>query len=357
MPKWNTISVSGYHIREAGSTALQELAFTLRDGLEYVQWGVDAGLDVDAFVPQISFFFNAHSDFFEEIAKYRAARQVVGRGDARPLRRQERAIVEAALPQPDRRRLAHRPAAVQQRRPHGAAGALGGARRHQLAAHQLARRGARAADRPKPRRSPCARSRSSRSESGVTNVVDPLGGSYFVEKLTKDMEDGALAYFEQIDRMGGMVEAIERGFPQKEIAESSYRFQQAVERREKIIVGVNDFVQEDEPPIQILYIDESAAEKQLAKLEQLKKTRNNGDVDAALDALRTAARGHRQPDAADPRRGARVRDGRRNVRRAARGVGRVRGSADHLVKGYAEGKRSKAEVRKLKAEGQRKIDG
>src|SRR5207237_9047623 len=128
-------------------------------------------------------------------------------------------------------------------------------------------------------------------ESGVANVIDPLGGSYFVEKLTKEMEDGALAYFDQIDRMGGMVEAIERGFPQKEIAESAYRFQQAVERKEKIIVGVNDFVQTDEPPIEILYIDESASEKQLVKLERLKKRRNADDVIRSLDRLRAAARG------------------------------------------------------------------
>jgi methylmalonyl-CoA mutase N-terminal domain/subunit len=126
-------------------------------------------------------------------------------------------------------------------------------------------------------------------ESGVANTVDPLGGSYFVEKLTKDIEDDALAYFDQIDRMGGMVEAIERGFPQKEIAESAYRFQQSVERREKIIVGVNDFVQEDEPPIEILYIDDSAAETQLAKLERSKKTRDAGAVTRSLDALRAAA--------------------------------------------------------------------
>jgi methylmalonyl-CoA mutase N-terminal domain/subunit len=127
-------------------------------------------------------------------------------------------------------------------------------------------------------------------ESGVANVVDPLGGSYFVEKLTRELEEGALAYFEQIDKMGGMVEAIERGFPQKEIAESSYRFQQAVERREKIIVGVNDFVQADEPPLEILYIDETASEKQVAKLERLRHDRDDGAVQRALDALRGAAR-------------------------------------------------------------------
>ena len=126
-------------------------------------------------------------------------------------------------------------------------------------------------------------------ESGVADVVDPLGGSYFVEKLTREMEEGALAYFDQIDRMGGMVEAIERGFPQKELAESAYRFQQAVERKEKIIVGVNDFVQEDDPPIEILYIDDTASETQLAKLETLRRTRDNGRVRQTLDRLRAAA--------------------------------------------------------------------
>ena len=146
VPKWNTISVSGYHIREAGSTSLQELAFTLRDGLEYVQYGVDAGLTVDEFVPRISFFFNSHSDFFEEIAKFRAARKLWAEAMRDALRRPEPALVAAALPHPDGRRVADRAAALQQRRAHGAAGAGGGARRHQLAAHQLARRGAVAAD-------------------------------------------------------------------------------------------------------------------------------------------------------------------------------------------------------------------
>ena len=139
VPKWNTISVSGYHIREAGSTSLQELAFTLRDGLEYVQYGVDAGLDVDDFVPRLSFFFNSHSDFFEEIAKYRAARKLWAEAMQTSVRREEPALLAAALPHPDRRRVADRAAAVQQRRAHGAAGAGGGARRHQFAAHQLAR--------------------------------------------------------------------------------------------------------------------------------------------------------------------------------------------------------------------------
>ena len=239
VPKWNTISVSGYHIREAGATAVQELAFTLRDGLEYVQWGVDAGLDVDAFVPQISFFFNAHSDFFEEIAKYRAARKIWAEAMRDRFRRQERAVVEAALPQPDRRRLAHRAAALQQRRAHRAAGAVGGARRHQLAAHQLARRGAGAADR---------RSR----DAGAADAADHRARERRRQRrrsarrivLRREADQGhggrrARLLRGRSTRMGGMVEAIERGFPQQEIAESSYRFQQAFERKEKIMVGVN----------------------------------------------------------------------------------------------------------------------
>jgi methylmalonyl-CoA mutase N-terminal domain/subunit len=288
-PKWNTISVSGYHIREAGATALQELAFTLRDGLEYVQWGVDAGLDVDRFVPQISFFFNAHSDFFEEIAKYRAARSLWAhamrnRFGARSERswklrfHSQTAGVSLTAQQPYNNVVRTALQAL--------SAVLGGTNSlHTNSLDEaLALPTAEAATLALRTQQIIAH------ESGVANVVDPLGGSYFVEKLTRDMEDGALAYFEQIDKMGGMVEAIERGFPQKEIAESAYRFQQAVERREKIIVGVNDFVQPDEPPIEILYIDESAGEKQLAKLEALRRARSNDAVLRALDGLRAAAR-------------------------------------------------------------------
>jgi methylmalonyl-CoA mutase N-terminal domain/subunit len=289
VPKWNTISVSGYHIREAGSTALQELAFTLRDGLEYVQWGVDAGLDVDDFVPRISFFFNAHSDFFEEIAKYRAARKIwaaamrdrFGAKSDRSWKLRfhtQTAGVSLTAQQPYNNVVRTALQAL--------SGVLGGTNSlHTNSLDEaLALPTAEAATLALRTQQIIAH------ESGVANVVDPLGGSYFVEKLTKDMEDGALAYFDQIDGMGGMVEAIERGFPQKEIAESAYRFQQAFERKDKIIVGVNDFVQADDPPIQILYIDESAAEKQLVKLETLKRTRDNDRVVRALDRLRTAAR-------------------------------------------------------------------
>ena len=288
VPKWNTISVSGYHIREAGATALQELAFTLRDGLEYVQWGVDAGLDVDAFVPQISFFFNAHSDFFEEIAKYRAARRIW----ARVMRdrfgaRNERswklrfhsqtAGVSLTAQQPYNNVVRTALQAL--------SAVLGGTNSlHTNSLDEaLALPTAEAATLALRTQQIIAH------ESGVANVVDPLGGSYFVEKLTQDMEDGAMAYFETIDRMGGMVEAIERGFPQTEIAESSYRFQQAFERKEKVMVGVNAFVQEDEAPIEILYIDESAGEKQLAKLAALRQTRDQGSVTRTLAALGAAA--------------------------------------------------------------------
>jgi methylmalonyl-CoA mutase, N-terminal domain len=288
VPRWNTISVSGYHIREAGSTAIQELAFTLRDGIEYVQWGVDAGLDVDDFVPRMSFFFNAHSDFFEEIAKYRAARKLW----AETLRERFGAKSERSWKLRFHSQTAGVSLTAQQ--PYNnvvrtalqaLSAVLGGT--NSLHANSLdealALPTAEAATLALRTQQVIA------YESGVTNLVDPLGGSFFVEKLTREMEDGARAYFEQIDRMGGMVDAIERGFPQKEIAESSYRFQQAVERKEKVIVGVNDFVQENDPPIEILYIDDTASETQLAKLEALRRTRDNGRVQRALDRLRSAA--------------------------------------------------------------------
>ncbi len=288
-PRWNTISVSGYHIREAGATALQELAFTLRDGLEYVQWGVDAGLDVDDFVPRISFFFNAHSDFFEEIAKYRAARKlwadaVRDRFHAKSERswklrfHSQTAGVSLTAQQPYNNVVRTALQAL--------SAVLGGTNSlHTNSLDEaLALPTAQAATLALRTQQIIAH------ESGVANVVDPLGGSYFVERLTRDMEDGALAYFDTIDRMGGMVEAVERGFPQAEIAESAYRFQQAVDRKEQIIVGVNAFVEEDEPPIQILHVDESAGEKQTAKLERLRRTRNGERVERALDRLRASAR-------------------------------------------------------------------
>src|SRR5262245_25608341 len=257
VPRWNTISVSGYHIREAGATALQELAFTLRDGLEYVQWGVDAGLDVDDFVPRMSFFFNAHSDFFEEIAKYRAARKIWAeamrdRFHAKSDRswklrfHSQTAGVSLTAQQPYNNVVRTALQAL--------SAVLGGTN----SLHTNSLDEALALPTEEAATLALRTQQIIAHESGVTNVVDPLGGSYFVERLTKDMEDGATEYFEQIDRMGGMVDAIEHGFPQKEIAESAYRFQQALERKQKIVVGVNDFAQGDEEPIETLYIDEAA---------------------------------------------------------------------------------------------------
>jgi len=290
VPRWNTISVSGYHIREAGSTALQELAFTLRDGIEYVQWGVDAGLEVDEFVPRISFFFNAHSDFFEEIAKYRAARRLW----ARSMRERFGAKSERAWKLRFHSQTAGVSLTAQQ--PYNnvvrtALQALSAVLGGTNSLHTNSLDEALALPTAEAATLALRTQQIIAHESGVANAVDPLGGSYFVERLTKDMEDEALAYFEQIDRLGGMVDAIEQGFPQREIAESAYRFQQAVERKEKVIVGVNDFVQRDDPPIAILYIDDSTAEKQLRKAEALRKARDNDRVARALDALRSAARG------------------------------------------------------------------
>src|SRR6478609_8775136 len=290
VPRWNTVSVSGYHIREAGATALQELAFTLRDGLEYVQWGVDAGLDVDRFVPQISFFFNAHSDFFEEIAKYRAARQLW----ARAMRDRFGAKHERSWKLRFHTQTAGVSLTAQQ--PYNnvvrtALQALSAVLGGTNSLHTNSLDEALALPTEEAATLALRTQQILAFETGVTNTVDPLGGSYFVEKLTRDMEEGTLKYWDTIDRMGGMVEAIERGYPQKEIAEASYQFQQAVERREKIIVGVNDFVQTDEKPLEILYIDDSTADTQLARLEALKQTRDNDRVGRALDGLRKAARG------------------------------------------------------------------
>ncbi len=287
-PRFNTISVSGYHIREAGATALQELAFTLRDGLEYVHWGVEAGLDVDDFVPRMSFFFNAHSDFFEEIAKYRAARTLwahalrdrFGATNERSWKlrfHSQTAGVSLTAQQPYNNVVRTSLQAL--------AAVLGGTNSlHTNSLDEaLALPTADAATLALRTQQIIAH------ESGVTRVIDPLGGSFLVETLTRDMQIEALAYFDRIDRMGGMVEAIERGFPQREIAESAYRFQQEVERRDKVIVGVNDFVQDDEAPVPTLYIDERVADAQLARLEAVKKTRDASRVQRALDRLQGAA--------------------------------------------------------------------
>jgi methylmalonyl-CoA mutase N-terminal domain/subunit len=286
-PRFNTISISGYHIREAGSTALQELAFTLYDGVEYVEWAQRRGLDVDEFGPRLSFFFNAHNDFFEEIAKYRAARKIwyrvmkdrFGAKSQRTwLMRFHTQTAGVSLPaQQPRNNIAR--VAVQ-----ALAAVLGGTQ----SLHTDSYDEALALPTEEAARIALRTQQIIAYESGVTQTVDPLGGSYFLENLTLQMENGAFDYFGKLDVMGGMVKAIERGYPQKEIAEASYQYQRAVEAREKVIVGANEFVIEEESP-HILYIDESVARSQTEKLKSLRARRSNEDVQRALDALKKAA--------------------------------------------------------------------
>jgi methylmalonyl-CoA mutase N-terminal domain/subunit len=286
-PKFNSISISGYHIREAGSTALQELAFTIYDGVEYVEWARRRGLDVDDFGPRLSYFFNSHSDFFEEIAKFRAARKIWYRlMKDRFGAKQERtwlmrfhtqtAGVSLTAQQP-LNNIAR--VALQ-----GLAAVLGGTQ----SLHTDSYDEALALPTQEAARIALRTQQIIAYESGVAQTVDPLAGSYFLEKLTLDMEKGAFDYFERLDAMGGMVKAIENGFPQKEIAEASYQYQRAVEAKEKIVVGVNDFtIQETQP--ETLYIDESVARHQTEKLTTLRARRNNDDVRRTLDALKNAA--------------------------------------------------------------------
>ena len=286
-PRFNTISISGYHIREAGSTALQELAFTLYDGVEYVEWAKRRGLDVDEFGPRLSFFFNAHNDFFEEIAKYRAARKIWGKvmterfGAKNPRTRLMRFHTQTAgvsLPaQQPMNNIAR--VALQ-----ALAAVLGGTQ----SLHTDSYDEAFALPTEQAAGIALRTQQIIAYESGVAQTVDPLGGSYFLETLTLQMENGALDYFSKMDAMGGMVKAIERGYPQKEIAEASYQYQRAVEAKEKVIVGVNEFAIEEEPP-HTLYIDESVGRQQTAKLKALRARRSNDDVRRALDALQKAA--------------------------------------------------------------------
>jgi len=286
-PRYNTISISGYHIREAGSTALQELAFTLYDGVEYVEWARRRGLDVDEFGPRLSFFFNAHNDFFEEIAKYRAARKIwyqvtKDRFQAKNQRtwllrfHTQTAGVSLTAQQP-MNNIAR--AALQ-----ALAAVLGGTQSLHIDGYDEAL----ALPTEEAARIALRTQQIIAYESGVAQTVDPLGGSYYLERLTLDMEKGAFDYFGKLDAMGGMVKAIERGYPQKEIAEAAYLYQRAAEAKEKITVGVNEFAIEEESP-NILYIDESVAQHQSAKLKALRVRRSNDEVRRRLDALKRAA--------------------------------------------------------------------
>jgi methylmalonyl-CoA mutase N-terminal domain/subunit len=285
VPKWNTISISGYHIREAGATALQELAFTLRDGMEYVEYGVRAGLDVDAFAPRLSFFFNAHNDFFEEIGKYRAARRIW----ATVMRERYGAKKDESC----RLRFHTQTAgcSLTSQQPYNnivrtalqaLAAVLGGTQ----SLHTNSMDETYALPTEEAVTIALRTQQIIAHESGVVNTIDPLGGSYFVEWMTDTMEKGAYDYFERIDRFGGMVEAIEAGFPQKEIMDAAYTYQRALDRKDKIVVGVNEFVMEEQGTIPILQIDETVAETQKAFLAKVKRERSADAVARTLAALR-----------------------------------------------------------------------
>jgi methylmalonyl-CoA mutase N-terminal domain/subunit len=288
-PRFNPVSVSGYHIREAGSTAVQELAFTLRDGVEYVDWALERGLAIDDFAPRLSFFFNAHNDFFEEIAKYRAARKIW----ALLMRERYGAKSERSLKLRFHAQTAGCSLTWQQPYNNVArtavqalAAVLGGAQ--SLHTNSLdeayALPGEHAVTLALRTQQVLA------YESGVTGAPDPLGGSYFVEKLTLESEAAANDYIRRIDEMGGMIPAIEAGFPQTEIAAASYRYQREVEDGERVIVGVNRFQSEDQR-IDVLRIGEAAAQRQEEKLAALRARRDNGGVERTLNALKRAAEG------------------------------------------------------------------
>ena len=288
MPRWHPISISGYHIREAGSTAQQELAFTLKDGFTYVERAIERGLDVDEFAPRLSFFFNAHIDFFEEIAKYRAARRIWAR--------ELRDTYGATRPEAMRMRFHTQTAGVSltAQQPlvnivrttvEALAGVLGGTQ----SLHTNSYDEALALPTEEAVRVALRTQQVIAHETGVTNTIDPLGGSYFVERLTDDMERAAHEYFARIDELGGMVEAVKRGFPQREIADAAFRYQHEVDQRQRIVVGVNDYRLAEEEEIATLKIDPELERKQGGRLEATRAKRDGNAVEVALGELKRAA--------------------------------------------------------------------
>jgi methylmalonyl-CoA mutase N-terminal domain/subunit len=288
MPRWHPVSISGYHIREAGSTAAQELAFTLKDGLTYVQQAVDRGLDVDDFAPRLSFFFNAQIDFFEEIAKYRAARRIWAREmrdtfGARDPRswlmrfHTQTAGVSLTAQQPLNNIVRTAIEAL--------AGVLGGTQ----SLHTNSYDEALALPSEEAVRIALRTQQVIAHETGVANTVDPLGGSYFVEAMTDRMEELAYDYFRRIDELGGMVGAVKRGFPQREIAEAAYQLQREIDARERIVVGVNDYTEGDGEPVELLRIDPALERKQIGRVQAVRARRDTAAVEAALAELKAAA--------------------------------------------------------------------
>ncbi len=287
VPKWNTISISGYHIREAGSTAVQELAFTLLDGLEYVKAAMARGLEIDQFAPRLSFFFNAHNDFFEEIAKYRAARRIWARelkklGAKKPRSMYMRFHTQTAgctltAQQPEINIIRVTLQAL--------AAVLGGTQ----SLHTNSMDEALALPSEKAVRIALRTQQIIAEESGVTNTVDPLGGSYYIEWLTEQMEEEAYKYFDRVEQLGGVIPAIEKGFFQREIAEAAYRYQREIDEGKRIIVGVNKYQIDEEIEIPILKVDEEGERRQIERLQKLRKERDNTKVQRNLQRLRRAA--------------------------------------------------------------------
>jgi methylmalonyl-CoA mutase N-terminal domain/subunit len=291
IPRWNTISISGYHIREAGSTAAQELAFTLANGLAYVQAGIDAGLDVDTFAPRLSFFFNAHNDIFEEAAKYRAARRIW----AHEMKERFKAKKPRSMWMRFHTQTAGCSLTAQQpmvnvvRTAYQALAAiLGGTQ----SLHTNSMDEAYCLPTEDAVRVALRTQQILAHESGVANTIDPLAGSYFVESLTNELEEEAYKYFDNIDSMGGVIAAIEKGYPQREIADSAYRYQREIETNKRIIIGVNDYVLEgEEISIPVLKIDPEVERRQIERLNKIRKERDNKKVQEALDGLRKASEG------------------------------------------------------------------
>jgi methylmalonyl-CoA mutase N-terminal domain/subunit len=290
LPRWNTISISGYHIREAGSTAAQELAFTLADGLEYVRWGIARGLDVDEFAPRLSFFFNSHNDFFEEIAKFRAARRIWARemretfGAANPrswlLRfHTQTAGCSLTAQQPENNIVRTAWQAL--------AAVLGGTQ----SLHTNSMDEALALPSAYAVKVALRTQQLIAHESGVTNTVDPLAGSFFIESLTNRMESEVYNYFRQIDALGGVLPALERGFFQREIAEAAYRYQMEIDTNQRTVVGVNQYAEDQAVRIPLLKMDPEGYARQVTRLEEVRRNRDNERVRLSLGALREAAQG------------------------------------------------------------------
>ena len=290
MPYWNTISISGYHIREAGSTAVQELAFTLADGFAYVEAALARGLDIDEFAPRLSFFFNVHNDFFEEIAKFRAARRIWARamketyGANNPrswmLRTHAQTSGASLTAQQPENNIVR--VAIQ-----ALAAVLGGTQ----SLHTNSMDEALALPSEKAVTIALRTQQIIAHESGVANTIDPMAGSYFVEKLTDEMEEEANRYFREIEAMGGVIRGIESGYFQRELAESAYRYQMEIDNRERIVVGVNDYLAEEPLEIPLLEMDPEGYERQVARLQRVRAERDNAAVEKALRELEDAARG------------------------------------------------------------------